>query len=95
MTGRIASKLTTNSQCTHWVSDPSPPVTGGEEGAGDDDIGRLCHNTILDLASYLRVRHDCFLIKGDILPNLGGDTMSSLARLGRLAGFALARCDHQ
>ena len=26
MTGRIASKLTTNSQCTHWVSVPSPPV---------------------------------------------------------------------
>ena len=27
MTGRIASKLTMNSQCTHWVSVPSPPVT--------------------------------------------------------------------
>ena len=27
MTGRIASKRTTNSQCTHWVSDPSPPVS--------------------------------------------------------------------
>ena len=27
MTGRIASKLTTNSQCTHWVSVPSPPVS--------------------------------------------------------------------
>ena len=27
MTGRIASKLTTNSQCTHWVSDPLPPVS--------------------------------------------------------------------
>ena len=27
MIGRIASKLTTNSQCTHWVNDPSPPVT--------------------------------------------------------------------
>ena len=26
MTGRIASKLTMNSQCTHWVSDPLPPV---------------------------------------------------------------------
>ena len=26
MTGRIASKLTMNSHCTHWVSDPSPPV---------------------------------------------------------------------
>ena len=26
MTGRIASKLATNSQCTHWVSVPSPPV---------------------------------------------------------------------
>ena len=26
MTGRIASKLTTNSQCTHWVSVPLPPV---------------------------------------------------------------------
>ena len=24
MTGQIASKLTTNSQCTHWVSNPSP-----------------------------------------------------------------------
>ena len=29
MTGQIASKLTTNSQCTHWVNDPSPPVGGG------------------------------------------------------------------
>ena len=29
MTGQIASKLTTNSQCTHWVSDPLPPVTAG------------------------------------------------------------------
>ena len=27
MTGRIGSKLTTNSQCTHWVNDPSPPVS--------------------------------------------------------------------
>ena len=27
MTGRIASKLTTNSQCTHWVSVPLPPVS--------------------------------------------------------------------
>ena len=26
MTGRVASKLTTNSQCTHWVSVPLPPV---------------------------------------------------------------------
>ena len=54
MTGRIASKLTTNSQCTHWVSDPSPPVPassdagkepssstgGGEWGhpSGDGDL---------------------------------------------------------
>ena len=29
MTGRIASKPTTNSQCTHWASDPSPPVSEG------------------------------------------------------------------
>ena len=27
MTGWIASKLTMNSQCTHWVSVPSPPVS--------------------------------------------------------------------
>ena len=27
MTGQIASKLTTNSQCTQWVSDPLPPVS--------------------------------------------------------------------
>ena len=38
MTGRIASKLTTNSQCTHWVSDPSTPVTpepNAEDAPGD------------------------------------------------------------
>ena len=40
MTGRIASKLTMNSQCTHWVSDPSPPVFGSRFMGGRIDSSK-------------------------------------------------------
>ena len=49
-TGRIVSKLTMNSQCTHWVSDPLPPVR-----ATCKDIGQirtpLLHRCILSTRS--------------------------------------------
>jgi len=42
--GQIVSELTMNSQCTSWVSDPLPPVTGGNlamtsSGTGADGGG--------------------------------------------------------
>ena len=49
-TGWIASKLTTNSQCTHWVNDPSPPVQGGGAAQEICSRGELPHwcNSRLD-----------------------------------------------
>ena len=39
--GQIASELTMNSPCTHWVNAPSPPVSGtlgGRVRDGDGDL---------------------------------------------------------
>ena len=54
MTGRIASKLTTNSQCTHWASDPSPPVYGvcRAASASDTSVDRQEGWAMCDLGYY-------------------------------------------
>ena len=48
--GQIASELTMNSPCTHWVNAPSPPVSEEIKGHHedlvtrvDDMAGQLCH----------------------------------------------------
>ena len=49
MTGWIASKLTTNSQCTHWVNVPLPPVFPGLP----NDLGILGPLSLLAIPGVL------------------------------------------